>query len=202
MAAICALFMSNLFVVCVTTGVIASIFVETLGLMALMGMSVDPVVMAAVIIAIGFSVDIPAHVSYHFHMAKWAEEGERRGKVPRSVEERVSRAFSSVGFPALQASICEWGSSTRQCNANEWPPFRQGTNTCIAVLLIVPLYMAQVFVRVLCTCLTLCTIHSLLLLPALFSLVANVESFFQGQEGHSEGNVQRREDRRKHSIRI
>ena len=74
--------------------------------MALMGMTMDPVVMAAVIISIGFSVDIPAHVSYHFHTAKWTEDDQGR-KIPRSVEERVRKAFSSVGFPALQASICK-----------------------------------------------------------------------------------------------
>jgi predicted RND superfamily exporter protein len=73
--------------------------------MSLMGMTMDPVVMAAVIISIGFSVDIPAHVSYHFHTAKWTKDEEGR-KMPRSIEERVRKAFSSVGFPALQASFC------------------------------------------------------------------------------------------------
>lgn len=37
--------------------------------MALTSITMDPVVMAAVIISIGFSVDIPTHVSYHFHTA-------------------------------------------------------------------------------------------------------------------------------------
>jgi len=70
----------------------------------------DPVLMSAVIISIGFSVDIPAHVSYHFHTAKWEDEdnngNQKTRKTPRSIPERVQRAFSSVGFPALQASAC------------------------------------------------------------------------------------------------
>uniref|UniRef100_A0A183C9M6 SSD domain-containing protein n=1 Tax=Globodera pallida TaxID=36090 RepID=A0A183C9M6_GLOPA len=154
MSIICAVFMNfNPFVVVVTSIVIASILIETLGIMALTGMSIDPVVMAAVIISMGFSVDIPAHVSYHFHIAKWSEDGQRQ----RTIEERVRMAFAAVGFPAVQASTC--------------------TNICIMCLLIVPVYMAQVFVRILCTCITLCTIHSLCLLPALFNLLGTLEAF-------------------------
>lgn len=37
--------------------------------MALTAMTMDPVVMAAVIISLGFSVDIPSHVCYHYHTA-------------------------------------------------------------------------------------------------------------------------------------
>uniref|UniRef100_A0A183CP70 SSD domain-containing protein n=1 Tax=Globodera pallida TaxID=36090 RepID=A0A183CP70_GLOPA len=104
MSIICAVFMNfNPFVVVVTSIVIASILIETLGIMALTGMSIDPVVMAAVIISMGFSVDIPAHVSYHFHIAKWSEDGQRQ----RTIEERVRMAFAAVGFPAVQASTCK-----------------------------------------------------------------------------------------------
>ncbi|KAL3121579.1 hypothetical protein niasHT_008418 [Heterodera trifolii] len=52
---------------------------ETLGIMAFIGLTIDPVVMAAVIISMGFNVDIPAHVSYHhFHNAKWTKDGQRQ----------------------------------------------------------------------------------------------------------------------------
>uniref|UniRef100_A0A915MWZ8 SSD domain-containing protein n=2 Tax=Meloidogyne incognita group TaxID=654580 RepID=A0A915MWZ8_MELJA len=170
MAIICALFMgSNFFVVCVTTGVIASICAETLGILSLTGMSMDPVLMSAVIISIGFSVDIPAHVSYHFHTAKWEDEdnngNQKTRKTPRSIPERVQRAFSSVGFPALQASAC--------------------TNACALALLFLPLYIAQVFARVILICITLGTIHSLLLLPALFTIVASVENFYDKYFGEN-----------------
>ncbi|KAL3074938.1 hypothetical protein niasHS_014383 [Heterodera schachtii] len=162
MAAICGLFMCNMFVVFVTTCVIASIFIETLGIMALMDMTMDPVVMAAVTISIGFSVDMPAHVSYHFHAAKWA--GTLGGKnvhgiADQSVEHKIRHAFTSVGFPALQASIC--------------------TCICVLSLAFVKIYTAQVFVRVLCVCIVLCAVHSLFLLPALFTFLDAICKLFR-----------------------
>ncbi|KAL3089319.1 hypothetical protein niasHS_007041 [Heterodera schachtii] len=64
MSIICAAFMNfKPFVVAVTSIVIACILTETLGIMALIGLTIDPVVMAGVIISMGFSVDIPAHIS-------------------------------------------------------------------------------------------------------------------------------------------
>jgi hypothetical protein len=40
-----------------------------LGTLCFEGVSMDPIMMAALVISIGFSVDIPAHVSYHYHSA-------------------------------------------------------------------------------------------------------------------------------------
>jgi hypothetical protein len=144
MAAICAIFMANTFSVIVATIVIASIMLATLGIMALRGMTMDPIVMAAIIISIGFSVDIPAHVSYHFHEA---------GKINKraTVHERLRHALASVGYPAIQASF--------------------STAICLSMLLLVPLYMAHVFVSVMCLCILLCAVHSLILLPAIFTLL-------------------------------
>ncbi|KAH7703467.1 CRE-PTR-12 protein [Aphelenchoides avenae] len=70
MAAMCALFMvPNFAAIGVTTCVIASILISALGIMALQGMTMDPIVMAAMIISMGFSVDVPAHVSFRYHSA-------------------------------------------------------------------------------------------------------------------------------------
>ncbi|KAH7726786.1 CBN-PTR-12 protein [Aphelenchoides avenae] len=104
----------------------------------------DPIMMAALIISIGFSIDIPAHVSYHYHSAGYENPGA-------SVKERLKYTFSSVGFPAIQASL--------------------STNLCVLSMLFVDLYMSQVFVRIMCLCIGLSLVHSLVVLPAIFSLI-------------------------------
>lgn len=63
----------------------------------------------------GFSVDVPAHVSFQYHAAGSDKRSDVRG--------RMKEAFLAVGYPAIQASFC--------------------TNVCILCLLLVPLYMAK-----------------------------------------------------------
>lgn len=50
-----------------------------LGTLSWQGVTMDPIMMAALIISVGFSVDIPAHVSYHYHSAgrlfEWIFDG-------------------------------------------------------------------------------------------------------------------------------
>lgn len=93
----------------------------------------DPIMMAALVISIGFSVDIPAHVSYHYHSAgllshlrlfeiTLAPLGFENPSA--TVKDRLILTLSSVGFPAIQASI--------------------STNLVVLSLLFVPLYMAKV----------------------------------------------------------
>jgi hypothetical protein len=51
---------------------ISQIFSGMLGTLCFEGVSMDPIMMASLVISIGFSVDIPAHVSYHFHSAGYS----------------------------------------------------------------------------------------------------------------------------------
>ncbi|CAI4222495.1 unnamed protein product [Auanema sp. JU1783] len=144
MALICFIFMYDMFTVIVATGVITSIMAGILGILSWTGTELDPIVMAALIISIGFSVDIPAHVSYHYHTA-----GKHGRKTVRS---RLHYCISSVGFPAIQASI--------------------STSLCVLSLLFVSIYMSQVFVKTMILCMALCVVHGLLLIPCLCSLLS------------------------------
>ena len=114
MSLICLIFMWDGFTVIAATVVIASVMTGILGLLSLTGTDLDPIVMAALIISIGFSVDIPAHVSYHYHTA---------GK-SLDARERLRVCLSSVGFPALQASL--------------------STSLCVLSLKFVQIYMSHV----------------------------------------------------------
>lgn len=69
MGFVCFVFMYDTFTVLVASGVIASIMTGMLGTLCWEGVTMDPIMMAAMVISIGFSVDIPAHVSYHYHSA-------------------------------------------------------------------------------------------------------------------------------------
>uniref|UniRef100_A0A915MID2 SSD domain-containing protein n=1 Tax=Meloidogyne javanica TaxID=6303 RepID=A0A915MID2_MELJA len=68
MTTICALFMGGEWRTVILAGItIGSIILGTLGILAWMDITMDPIMMAALVISIGFSIDIPAHVSYHFY---------------------------------------------------------------------------------------------------------------------------------------
>jgi multidrug efflux pump subunit AcrB len=180
MCLICAIFMGHDWRTVLVAGTtIGSIIVGTLGILAWMGVSMDPIMMAALIISIGFSVDIPAHVSYHFHSSAYEANAHAHvvhspsivaaspSKSPIVVLPLFARLHStlvSIGPPALQASL--------------------STSLCVLALLFVPLYMAQIFVRIMLSCIFLCVLHSLLLIPALFSLIDLAKSLFTSTDHH------------------
>jgi len=86
------------------------------------------------IISVGFSVDIPAHVSYHYYQVKSAKFLIRKEVLifQASIQEgplstpsdRLANCLSSVAFPAVQAAL--------------------STMLCVSSLLFVNLYMAEV----------------------------------------------------------
>lgn len=83
------------------------------------------------IISIGCSVDIPAHVSYHYYQAcKNFFKYKKKKKIialretHSSPKSKLVNCLSSVAFPALQAGI--------------------STILCVSSLLFVPIYMAEV----------------------------------------------------------
>uniref|UniRef100_A0A914HEQ8 SSD domain-containing protein n=1 Tax=Globodera rostochiensis TaxID=31243 RepID=A0A914HEQ8_GLORO len=149
MCFICAVFMGHDWRTVGMAGTtIGSIIVGTLGTLSWIGATMDPIMMAALIISVGFSVDIPAHFSYHFHSAAY-ELQTAHGEA--SVARRLRATFASVCLPALQASL--------------------STSLCVLSLLFVPLYMARIFVLIMCTTILLCVLHSFILLPALLALI-------------------------------
>ncbi|CAK5076517.1 unnamed protein product [Meloidogyne enterolobii] len=152
MTTICALFMGGEWRTVILGGItIGSIILGTLGILAWMDITMDPIMMAALVISIGFSIDIPAHVSYHFYSSGFdLPKPINRNDRHSFLNQRLTTTLLAVGIPALQAAI--------------------STSFCVLALLLVPLYMAQIFVKIMFSCIILCVIHSLILIPALIVL--------------------------------
>uniref|UniRef100_A0A1I8F0D1 SSD domain-containing protein n=1 Tax=Wuchereria bancrofti TaxID=6293 RepID=A0A1I8F0D1_WUCBA len=92
------LFMMFVCFICIPqcTAVIVATFsiISVLGLLSLWNVDLDPIVMSALIMSIGFSVDIPAHVTYHFFLAD-----------EDTTEASLQHCLKEIGFPVLQAAF-------------------------------------------------------------------------------------------------
>jgi predicted RND superfamily exporter protein len=63
----CYVFINDLFTVFITSMSVLFICIGEFGLLFYSGITLDPISMAAIIMTIGFSVDLPSHIAYHFH---------------------------------------------------------------------------------------------------------------------------------------
>ncbi|CAD5208754.1 unnamed protein product [Bursaphelenchus xylophilus] len=142
MGAVCFLFLNSFFTVVMASTSVLSICAGILGILSWWGVDLDPITMAAMIISIGCSVDIPAHVSYHYYQASKRSTPD----VDDTPEAKLVNCLSSVAFPAVQAGV--------------------STILCVCSLLFVKLYMSMVFVKTMVVCVVLCNIHGLIFLPA------------------------------------
>ncbi|KAK0428962.1 hypothetical protein QR680_011108 [Steinernema hermaphroditum] len=142
MAVVCFLFMQHLFTVLVASLSISSICLGVFGLLSFWSINLDPIMMSAGVMAIGFSVDIPAHIAFHYHRT-----GFECGPAPY---ERLSHTLGAVGFPVVQAGV--------------------STILCVLSLLCVSLYMSFVFVKTMFLCISLGLLHGFVLIPVVFIL--------------------------------
>lgn len=113
--------------------------------MSLRGAELDPIMMSATVMSIGFSVDIPSHIAYHYYQTGWrlltshcsfgkchfhhndpltARNESSSGKEFTNVRDRLEQTVAAVGFPILQASL--------------------STTLCVLSLFFVKLHMSQV----------------------------------------------------------
>ncbi|PIO67145.1 hypothetical protein TELCIR_11120 [Teladorsagia circumcincta] len=118
MFVVAVLFISHPPTLFVATLSILSTSIGVFGLMSLMGAELDPIMMSATIMSIGFSVDIPSHISYHYYQT---------GKETDCMKARLKKTVAAVGFPIMQASL--------------------STTLCVLSLFFVQLHMSKVPVR-------------------------------------------------------
>ncbi|VDM63110.1 unnamed protein product [Angiostrongylus costaricensis] len=143
MFAVTVLFISHLPTLFVATLSILSTSVGVFGIMSLKGAQLDPIMMSATVMCIGFSVDIPSHISYHYHHTE---------KGPGNVMERLKETVRSVGFPIMQASV--------------------STTLCLLSLFCVKLHMSQTFAECMLLVVLIGTIHGILIIPVIFNLIS------------------------------
>lgn len=70
--------------------------------MALSGNELDPVIMVAILMSIGLSVDFTAHTAYHYIRTGWVrrENGEYINRV-----DRLEMTLASIAWPMLQVVV-------------------------------------------------------------------------------------------------
>ncbi|CEF65052.1 Sterol-sensing domain and Patched family-containing protein [Strongyloides ratti] len=163
MSFVCFVFLNSFFTVFMSSSCVLSISVGILGILSWWDIDLDPITMAAMIISIGFSVDIPAHVSYHYYQA-CLQEGE-----DSTPEVRLANCLGSVAFPAIQAGV--------------------STSLCVMSLIFPKLYMAEVFVKTMIITVILCNLHGLVFLPAFLTVFDRlISSLKNRKKKHQIGN--------------
>ncbi|GMR50487.1 hypothetical protein PMAYCL1PPCAC_20682 [Pristionchus mayeri] len=152
MFVVCFLFMYDACTVIVASSSIASICIGVFGLLAYWGVDLDPLSMATTNICIGFSVDFPAHVTYHYF-----REGLEDGQAAPA--KRIARALVAIGFPLLQNGV--------------------SIVVFVSCLLFVPTYMSEVFVKTMFLVVVIGFIHGLMIVPVFLCAVTNVYNMFR-----------------------
>ncbi|WKX94117.1 hypothetical protein Q1695_011403 [Nippostrongylus brasiliensis] len=143
MFAVAVLFISHPPTLFVATLSILSTSVGVFGIMSMLGAELDPIMMSATVMSIGFSVDIPSHISYHYYQT---------GKESSCVRTRLEKTVAAVGFPIMQASI--------------------STTLCVLSLFFVKLHMSQIFAECMLLVVLIGMIHGLLIIPVIFNLIS------------------------------
>uniref|UniRef100_A0A0K0DGN1 SSD domain-containing protein n=1 Tax=Angiostrongylus cantonensis TaxID=6313 RepID=A0A0K0DGN1_ANGCA len=160
MMLVCFLFMHNLFTVLVASLSILSICIGVFGILSLWGIDLDPISMATTIMSIGFSVDFPAHITFHYFREGLDDPQSKAAN-------RLAKSLSAIGFPLLQCGF--------------------STIIFVLCLLLVKTYMSEVFVKTMVLVVTLGLIHGLILVPAfLCALTSIYDTFFKNSVWSSE----------------
>uniref|UniRef100_A0A914LR37 SSD domain-containing protein n=1 Tax=Meloidogyne incognita TaxID=6306 RepID=A0A914LR37_MELIC len=142
---VCLLFMKNIPSLAISNFAIFFTCIGVFGIQSLMGTALDPIFMSAAIMSIGFSVDIPAHIVYHFYKTGVSEGNEN--KLIKNVEERLLDCLASIAFPILEAGL--------------------STLICVSSLFLVDLHMARVFARTMTLVVIIGLLQGLLVIPTM-----------------------------------
>ncbi|KAL3091681.1 hypothetical protein niasHS_005867 [Heterodera schachtii] len=91
---VCLVFIPHFLSVVAAVFSVFSISCGIFGFLALWGVDLDPLSMASLLMAIGFSVDFTSHISYHYYKAP---DG--------NAQIRMQQALSVIGWPMIQVGL-------------------------------------------------------------------------------------------------
>ncbi|CAJ0962095.1 unnamed protein product, partial [Mesorhabditis belari] len=80
--------------ICAGLFALISVNLGVFGFLTLWGVQINPISMAALLMSIGFSVDISAHISYHYYETK-----------AKTSKERLEITFLHIGWPTIQGAM-------------------------------------------------------------------------------------------------
>uniref|UniRef100_A0A914UK13 SSD domain-containing protein n=1 Tax=Plectus sambesii TaxID=2011161 RepID=A0A914UK13_9BILA len=143
MVVVCIIFIPNVIsIVCAILSVI-SISFGVFGYLALWGIDLDPLSLAALLMSIGFSVDYTAHISYHYY---------KYTTVKLDPTERVEQTLSAIGWPTIQGGLATAFAL--------WPSLLRYS------------YLGEVFLKTVELVIFLGLVHSMIVLPALLTTLS------------------------------
>ncbi|VDM46780.1 unnamed protein product [Toxocara canis] len=93
-AAACFIFIPSMTSIGCAVFSVFSISIGVFGLLSHWGVDLDPLSMAALLMAIGCSVDFTAHISYHYYKA-----------VAKNSRDRLEEALLAIGWPMIQVGL-------------------------------------------------------------------------------------------------
>ncbi|CAI5452400.1 unnamed protein product [Caenorhabditis angaria] len=71
-----------------------SVNLGVFGFLSIWGVGMDPISLAALLMSIGFSVDITAHISYHYYQVE-----------EKSSRKKLEHVYQNIGWPTMQGGI-------------------------------------------------------------------------------------------------
>ncbi|WKX95376.1 hypothetical protein Q1695_012097 [Nippostrongylus brasiliensis] len=93
-AVACFIFIPKLACIVTACFSVLSITIGILGLLSLWGVDLDPLSMAALLMAVGFSVDFTSHIAYHYYKSK-----------QRDPVLRLEETLTCIGWPLIQVGM-------------------------------------------------------------------------------------------------
>ncbi|GMR36306.1 hypothetical protein PMAYCL1PPCAC_06501 [Pristionchus mayeri] len=99
MIIILMLFTPSFVTICTSTIAVLSINLGVFGMLVYTGVDLDPISMTTTLMAIGFSVDFVAHITFHYYKGDFATK-----------RDRIEHALASIAWPMVQAGTSTMGS--------------------------------------------------------------------------------------------